>query len=125
MRCVRRILKIKWCDVVENKITNISVCNFFNNISTIEYQIVKRRLNFLGKIIRLTSFKIPSGLLSIFYSIKRSLGRPKYTVRHSMLNGIKKITPEVDTSDSFNTWAHIANDKPIWSILLKIRTATL
>ena len=78
MRCVRRILKIKWCDVVENKITNISVCNFFNNISTIKYQIVKRRLNFLGKIIRLTSFKIPSKLLSTFYSIKRSLGRPTY-----------------------------------------------
>ena len=69
MRCLCRILKIKWCDVMENKITHILVNKYFNNIRTIESQIMKRRLIFRGKNIRLPSFKIPSRLISVFYSI--------------------------------------------------------
>ena len=42
MRCLRRILNIKWSDVIDKKITNVSVRKSF-----------KRRLIFLGKIIRL------------------------------------------------------------------------
>ena len=118
MRCLCRILKIKWCDVMENKITHILVNKYFNNIRTIESQIMKRRLIFRGKNIRLPSFKIPSRLISVFYSIKRPLGRPNYTVKYSILIDIKKIIPEVDKSSSFHTWAHITNYEPIWSILV-------
>ena len=35
-----------------------------------------------------------------------------------MLNDIRKIIPEVDKFGSFHTWAHIANDELIWSILI-------
>ena len=86
MRCLRRILKIKWCDVLENKITNISIRKSFNNIRTINFQITKRRLTFLGKIIRLPRLKVPSRLISACCSTKRPLGRPNYTIRHTMLN---------------------------------------
>ena len=117
MKFLRRMLMIKWCDVMEKKITNISIRESCNNIRTIESQIVKRRLTFLGKNIRLPSFKIPSRLISAYCSIKILLGRPNYNVRYFMLNDIKKIIPEVDKSGSFHTWAHITNDELIWSIL--------
>ena len=49
---------------------------------------------------------------------KRPLGRPNTTLRHSILNNIKKIIPTVDKDGSFNTWAHIANNEIIWSLLI-------
>ena len=103
MRCLRRILKIKWCDVMENKISNLLILKYFNNSRTIESQIVKRWLTFVGEIMRLPSLKIPSRLISTYCSSKRPVGRPNYTVRHSMLNHIKKIIPKVDKSGSFHT----------------------
>ena len=78
MRSLRKILKIKW-----------SVRKKFNNIRNIDSLIAKRRLIFLGKIIRLPKLKNPSRLTFAFYPNTRPLGRPNFTIRHSMLNDIK------------------------------------
>ena len=110
MRCLRRILNIKWSDVIDEKITNVSVRKSFNNIRNIDSLIAKRRLIFLGKIIRLPKSKIPSRLISASCTNPRPVGRPNYTIRHSMLNNIKKIIPTVDKNESFHTWAHIAKN---------------
>ena len=118
MRSLRRILKIKWSDVIDEKITNVSVRKNFNNIRNIDSLIAKRRLLFLGKIIRLPRTKIPSRLISAFCPNKRPIGRPNYTIRHSMLNSVKKIIPTADKYGSFHTWAHIANNELVWSILV-------
>ena len=48
----------------------------FNNIKSVELQIAKRRLTFLGKIIRMTNDKMPARLLSAVWQGKRPLGRP-------------------------------------------------
>ena len=56
-RCLRRILKIKWDDVRELKIKNVQVREKFKNIDMIENIISKRRLIFLGKIIRILLFR--------------------------------------------------------------------
>ena len=53
MRCLRRILDIMWSDVVDNKISNKNVRTSFNNIRKVESLIAKRRLLFVGKIIRI------------------------------------------------------------------------
>ena len=66
MRSLRKILKIKWSDVMEEKLINVSVRKKFNNIKNIDSLIAKRRLLFLGKIIRLPSTKNPSRLISAF-----------------------------------------------------------
>ena len=47
MRSLRRILKIKWSDVMEEKITSVSVRENCNNIRNIDSLITKRRLPFL------------------------------------------------------------------------------
>jgi len=109
MRCLRRILNIKWSGVIDKKITNISVRKNFNNIRNIESLIAKRRLIFLGKIIRLPKSKIPSRLISASCSNPRPVGRTNYTIRHSMLNDIKK---------SFPRSIKMAPSILVWSILI-------
>ena len=110
MRCLGRILDIKWSDVVDNKISNKKVRTPFNNITKVESLIVKRRSLFVGKIIRMPCKKIPVRLISAFIYKKRTRGRPNTTVRHSILDDIGKNIPSVDKYGSFNTWAHIANN---------------
>ena len=57
-RCIRSILDIKWDDVNELQITNEQIREKFNSIDYIENQISKRRLHFLGKVIRMPCKKI-------------------------------------------------------------------
>ena len=93
-RCVRRILGISWSNVRDENISHVQVRKRFNNIKNFELQIAKRRLTFLGKIIRMPNNKIPARLLSTVCQGKRSLGRPNTTTRHSMLKDIEKMYPK-------------------------------
>ena len=90
MRCIRRILQIKWDDVREFKIKNSQVRERFKNIDTIENIISKRRLIFIGKVIRMPCKCVPARLISAFQTNKRPLSRPNITVRHSFINDIEK-----------------------------------
>ena len=111
-------LGIKWSEVVDNKISNKTVRTSFNNIRKVESLIAKRRLLFVGKIISMARNKIPARLISAFIYKKRPRERPNTTVRHSILNNIRKIIPSVDKNGAFKTWAHIARDELLWSILV-------
>ena len=53
LRCIKRILGISWDNVREDKISNLQVSKRLNNIKNFELQIVKRRLTFLKKFIRM------------------------------------------------------------------------
>ena len=55
----------------------------FYNIDSVENQISKRRLHFLGKVIRMPCKKIPAGLMSAFMKNIRPQGRPNNNIRHS------------------------------------------
>ena len=76
IRCLRRILGIKWSDVVDNKISNKKVRTSFNNIRKVKSLIAKRRLLFVVKIIRMSCKKIPARLISAFIYKKIPRGRP-------------------------------------------------
>ena len=117
IRCLRRILDIMWSDVVDNKISNKNVRTSFNNIRKVKSLIAKRRLLFVGKIIRIPCKKIPARHLSAFH-YKNDL-KGFTTIRHSILDDIRKIIPTVDKYGSFKTWAHIANNELLWAILVK------
>ena len=79
LRSIRRILGISWDNVRNEKSSNLQVRKRFNNIKNVELQISKRRLTFLGKIIRMSNDKIPARLLSAVCQGKRPLGRPNTT----------------------------------------------
>ena len=117
MRCLRRILKIKWDDVREQKIRNSQVRKLFLNIDTLENIISKRRLIFIGKIIRMKCNSVPARLISAFQMEKRPLGRPNITVRYSFISDIGKIISNVDPAGSFNNWVRVAFDESRWTEL--------
>ena len=79
MQYLRRILHIKWDEVGEDKIANISVRAKFNDIGSIETISTKRRFLFLGKIIRMPFKCIPARLITTFLENKRPIGKPKVT----------------------------------------------
>ena len=85
LRCLKKILGISWDNVRDKKISNVQGRKRFNNIKNFELQIAKRRLTFLGKIIRMPNNKIPAILLSVVCQGKGLLERPNTTTRHSIL----------------------------------------
>ena len=91
MRCLRRILDIKWSDVVDKNISNKKVRTSFNNIRKGDSLIAKKRLLFVGKNIRMPCKKIPVRLVSAFIYKKGPRRRPNTTARHSALNDIRKL----------------------------------
>ena len=114
MRCLRRILKIRWDDVREQRIRHSHVRKKFLNIETIENIISKRRLIFIGKIIRMKCKCVPARLIFAFQMEKRPLGRPNITVRYSFISDIGKIMSTIDPAGSFNSWDHVAFDESRW-----------
>ena len=69
LRCVRRILKIKWCDVMDEKITNKEVLERFD-IKFLSIYITRRRLILIVGIIRMIEDRAPARLISAFYYTK-------------------------------------------------------
>ena len=120
MRCLRRILKIRWDDVRELKIRNSHVRKNFNNIDTIKNIISKRRLIFIGEIIRMTCKGVPVRLIFAFQMERRPLGRPNITVQHSFISNIEKIISNVDPVGRFNSWARVSFDETRWAELVNI-----
>ena len=62
--------------------------------------------------------KIPARLISAFMKNTRPQGRPNNTIRHSFLNDVSTIIPNIDQFGSFNTWAHVAHNIIHWSFLV-------
>ena len=66
---------------------------------------------------RIPCKRIPVRLISSFL-LKRPRGRPNTMVRDCILDDIRKIIPSVDKYDYFKTWAHIAKNEVLWSMLV-------
>ena len=77
-RCLRRILTIRWDDVREQRIRNSHVRKKFLNIETIENIIYKRRLIFIGKIIRMKCKCVSARLISAFPNGKKTVRQAEY-----------------------------------------------
>ena len=101
LRLLRKILGIRWSDVMDEKIKNSTVCRKFNIIGTIEEMIAKRRWKFIGRVISMSEEKIPARDLSAWCNLKRHVGRPNISTRFSLLQDIGKIIPNVSKDGSF------------------------
>ena len=81
------------------------------NSRNVEYQIARRRLTFVGRIIRMPNSKIPAILISATCKVNRPLGRPNFTIKNSILKDIERIIPTVDKYGSFLSYVYLAYDK--------------
>ena len=77
--------------MVDDKILNKYVRTSFNNIRKAKLLITKKRLLFIGRIIRILFKKISTRLISAFLYKKIPRRRPNNTIRYSILDDIKKI----------------------------------
>ena len=112
------------CDNVRELKIKLSSQRKFKNIDTIQNIISKRRLIFIGKIIRMACKCIPVRLISTFQTNERTLDRPNITVRHSFINDIEKFISNVDSAGTFISWAHITFDEKRSTTLKKSRIET-
>ena len=64
MRSIRKKFRIKWPEVMEDRIRNYKVRRMFYNINTVEIQMAKRRLTFIDRVVRVEKSKVPSRLIS-------------------------------------------------------------
>ena len=71
LRNIRRLLGIKWSEVIDDKITNEQVLENICDINYIACCISKRRLTFIGRIIRMNNDRVPTRFLSAFIYKKR------------------------------------------------------
>ena len=87
---------------MDEKIKNITVCRGkFNNIGNIVDMIAKRRLTFVGRIVRMSEEKILARALFAWCNLKRPVGRSNISTRFSFLQNIEKIIPNVSKDGCF------------------------
>ena len=109
-RGIRRILKIRMSEVIEQHITNTSIRKKFFNIPTIKKQITLRQLTYLGKIFCREESHIPTRLLTVWCDHQRKAGRAILTNKQSMVRNIQQVIPNVDTHGTMSTWVFHALD---------------
>ena len=83
MRCIRWILNIKWCGVLDLKLTNEHVRTKFNDISSLRDMVTKKRILFLDRLMRMPYKLIPARSISAFLKDKKLLGRLNTTPSHT------------------------------------------
>ena len=104
MRCLRRILGIKWQD----KVTNSSVLSRAKT-PTIYTLLSQRRLRWLGHVHRMEDGRIPKDLLyGELVCGKRTVGRPHLRYKDVCKRDMKACNID------HNTWESHAGDRVSW-----------
>ena len=109
LRCLRKILGIKWSD----KVSNVNVLDKAN-LKSMTSILSMRRLRWLGHVKRMDDNRIPKQLLYGELSQgKRERGRPKLRYKDVCKNSLSKC--EIDVK----TWEEIAVDRAAWRTTVK------
>ena len=69
--------------------------------------IAKRRLTFIGRVVRISEEKIPARVLSAWCNLKRPVGRPNISTRFSLLQYIGiffRMLVKMVVLDHWGTW---------------------
>ena len=122
---VRRILGIKWEQVIEDKITNKEVLARFNNIPEINIFIVRRTNTYIVKVIRAKKTNLPRKLLGVWIYYPRKIGCPPNSCNNNFLIAINSIIPGVGKNAKFQDWAPLAGDESLWNSKINIFFADL
>ena len=104
MRCLRRILGVRWQDKVPNTEV-LARCH----IDGIESYLIRAQLRWAGHLVRMEDERLPKAL---FYGQiaegKRSIGAPKKRYKDSLKSNLKHCG--IDPS----SWESTAKDRPVW-----------
>ena len=106
--------------VIDEKITNESVRKRFFNIPTIRYELAKRQLTFIGKVVRNSEDQISTQLLTKWYDNKRKQGAPLQNNKKNLVQKIRLIVPGAAKDRLLTTWVYLALDDGYWAHLVKL-----
>ena len=95
-RGIRKILKVKMCQVFEQHIINTSIREKLYNIPMIKNQISLRQLTYLGNIFRREDSHILTRLLTVWCDHTRKFSRPILTNKQCMVRKIQLVILNVD-----------------------------
>ena len=113
MRCLRRILQIKWQDQVPD--TEVLERANMNSLHT---TLSERRLRWLGHVRRMDAGRIPKDLLyGELMEGQRKTGRPKLRFKDVLKRDLK------NSAINLNTWESQADDRQAWRLAVKQGTA--
>ena len=94
------------------------ICQRFFDIATIQNQVAKRQLNFIGKVTRNSDEKLPTELLTEWCNNKRQVAGVLYSKKKTLVQKISLIVPTVDRYGSLKLWAHLALNDRYWKYLI-------
>ena len=113
LRCLRRILQIKWQDQVPD--TEVLERANMNSLHT---TLSERRLRWLGHVRRMDAGRIPKDLLyGELMEGQRKTGRPKLRFKDVLKRDLK------NSAINLNTWESQADDRQAWRLAVKQGTA--
>ena len=102
-----------------SKITNQSVRKRFFNIPTIWYQLAKRQLTFVGKVVSNSEYQIPTKLLTVWCNNKLKLGAPLQNNKNNLSQNIRLIVSGAEKYGLLTTWVYLALDDGYFKHLIK------
>ena len=96
--------------VKEYIITNKMIRQRFFDIPTIQNQVAKRQLNFIGKVTRNSDEKLPTELLTEWCNNKRQVQGVLHSNKKILVQNIAIIVPAVYRYGSLKLWSHLDLD---------------
>ena len=102
----------------EERIRNTEVRERFFNIPTIQNQIEKRQLTFIGKVVRNSDQQLPTKLLTAWCNHKRRRGRVLHSNKKSIVQNIALILPCIGKTERMSEWVHYALENGYWKYLI-------
>ena len=89
------------------------------NIPTIRYQLAKRQLTFIGKVVKNLEDQIPTQLLTVWCDNKRKPGAPLQNNKKNLAQNIRLIVPGAGKCGLLTPWVYLALDDVYWERLIK------
>ena len=105
-------------EVKEERIRNAEVRERFFNIPTIQNQIEKRQLAFIGKVVRNSDLQLPTKLLTAWCNHKRKRGGVLHSNKKSIVQNIALILPCIGKTRRTIDWVHYALENGYWKYLI-------
>jgi hypothetical protein len=117
-RSIRKILNITIQMVIDEKITNKMVRGRFFEIPTIRFNLARRQLTFIGKVVRNSDDQIPTQLLTAWCNNKRKPGAPLQNNKKNLAQNIRLIVPGAAKDGLLSSWVYLALDDGYWAHLV-------
>ena len=105
-------------EVKEERIINAEVRERFFNIPTIQNQIAKRQLTFIGKVVRNSDQQLPTKILTAWFNQKRKRGGVLHSNKKSIVQNIALILPCIGKTGIMSEWVHYELDNRYWKYLI-------